>query len=276
LDSIKLHSFVAQLPSGFVSEITETTTQSGGISAGINVGTMPLGGKIGASKGKESESQRTIQLTDPTYFDNLYRFLKQEKELTEISSSNPIYVNNLKVGDFIEIEGFAQPPVVENWINKVQEIFIFFAKNITLISTNQSSKSKMLSKQKMSQLRQILDFLVDFINISRKDPGRQYIRITAKELGCNVWCGLLPEFIYSQLNALLPSKVRVLGRIERQLQPGEIWKIVDLEQFSQNNQANQLLGMLNGLSTITGRQISEEELQAQPPDFFITPLAIYQ
>ncbi len=87
---------------------------------------------------------------------------------------------------------------------------------------------------------------------------------------------MLPEFIYSQLNALLPSKVRILGRIERKPKSDEVWKVVDLDQFSQSNQANQLLEMLNSLNAITGREISEEELQAQSPDFFITPLAIYQ
>jgi hypothetical protein len=276
LDSTKLQSFISQIHGGFINEITETTKQLGGISAGVNIGVLPVGGKIDASKGKESESKRTIQLTDPAYFDILYRFLRQEKILIEITESSKTDIDSLKVGDFIEVEGFAQPPVVENWIIKVKEIFTFFTKNISLLGANQSSKSKMISKQQMSQLKQILDFLVDFINISRKDPGRQYIRIALEYLDCNVWCGLLPEFIYSQLNALLPSKVRILGRIERKLKPDEVWKVVDLDQFSQSNQANQLLEMLNGLNAITGREISEEELQAQSPDFFVSPLAIYQ
>ncbi|NLJ37859.1 MAG: hypothetical protein GX432_03745 [Candidatus Atribacteria bacterium] len=276
LDSNKLHSFVAQINGGFIKEVTETTRQLGGISAGLNVGVLPIGGKIDASKNKESESKKSILLTDPAYFDILYRYLQKEKSLKTPFDLPQKSLHNLKIGEFVEINGFAQPPVVENWIKKIKEIYTFLLKNMSLVSSSQSSKSKFASKQLLSQFKQIIDLLTDFINISRKDPGREFIQVDLENVNLKVWCGLLPEFFFGQMGVLLPSNVTVFGRVERLLQPDEIWKVVDLEQFSQNFQATELLSALNGLSSITGKQIVVEELQAKYPDFFISPVAIYQ
>ena len=81
LDSAKLHSFVSQIQGGMISEISETIKQLGGLSAGVNVGIPPIGGKIDATKQKESERQQSIILTDPAYFGVLHQYLKQEKKL---------------------------------------------------------------------------------------------------------------------------------------------------------------------------------------------------
>ena len=110
LDTSKLHSFVSQIHGGLVSEINETIKQLGGVSAGVSVGLTPVGGKIDASKGKESERQQTLQLTDPSYFNVLYQYLKKEKSIEDISSLDAKRREKLEVGQFVEINCFF-------WIN---------------------------------------------------------------------------------------------------------------------------------------------------------------
>jgi hypothetical protein len=53
--------------------------------------------------------------------------------------------------------------------------------------------------------------------------------------------------------------------------------MVDLDQFSQATQANKLIDVLNGASTLLGqRPMSEDDFEAEFPDIFITPVAIYR
>jgi hypothetical protein len=87
LDVAKLHSFVSQIQGGLISEVSEKLKQLGGLSAGLNVGVAPFSGKVDTSKGKETERQYTIQLTDPVYFDVVYRHLTNEQQLSDIRLS---------------------------------------------------------------------------------------------------------------------------------------------------------------------------------------------
>ncbi len=88
LDNAKLHSFVSQIQGGMISEISETIKQLGGLSAGINVGIPPLGGKVDASNQKESERQQNIILTDPTLADAILDRLVHNAQRIELKGES--------------------------------------------------------------------------------------------------------------------------------------------------------------------------------------------
>ena len=280
LDTVRLHSFVSQIQGGIVSEVSETSKQLGGLSAGVNVGLPPLGGKVDASKGKESERQQTIQLTDSAYFDALHRHLAQQKDVIDITASSLQTRETLYAGQFIEMQGIAEPPVLEYWTTQFRSMFDFVNRNFKLFTTQTKGKQKTtpkISGQQLQQFKAILDFLTDFITFSRKDPGRQYVRVSSPKQEYRIWCGLLPDFAVIPLQSVLPTEVRVFGRVERRLSDGEVWKIVDLAQFNQAAEAQKLIKMLNDFSALIGqKQITEDDLQAQYPDIFVTPVAIYR
>lgn len=283
LDTAKLHSFVSQIHGGLISEINETIKRLGGLSAGVEIGLPPFGGKVGASKGKESEREQTIQLTDPAYFGVLYQYLKTEKKIESITASSLQERENLSEGQFVEMRGIAEPPVVEYWIARVRALVDFLDKNLNLIARTQtarkgkSRKHQLLPKRQMDLFKQMVDFLEDYINISRRDPGKQYIRISGEEPVYNVWSGLLPDFIVVPIQAILPVEVYIVGRVERLLDEGDVYKIVDFSQFSQASDIDKLLDALNALGPLIGQaRINETDLQAQHPDIFVTPIAIYR
>jgi hypothetical protein len=92
-----------------------------------------------------------------------------------------------------------------------------------------------------------------------------------------VCCGLLPDFTLLPLQSILPAQVKVLGRVDRLLNEGETWKIVNFLQVNQAVPTNQLLTMINSFNATFGqKQIREEDLQLQHPDIFITPIALYR
>jgi len=280
LDTSKLHSFVSQIHGGLISEINETIKQLGGVSAGVSVGLPPVGGKIDASKGKESERQQTLQLTDPSYFNVLYQYLKKEKGIEDISSLDQNKRVKLEIGQFVEIQCLAEPPVVENWILRAKELFGFLERNMRHLGKLTKGKTKssaQLSNMQMREFKAILDFMEDYITISRKDPGKQYIQGSTTDEEFKYWFGLLPDYINIELGAALPANVRIFGRVERLMKDGEIYKIVDFSQFGQSSGVDKLLDALNGLSSVFGqKEIIESDLQAQFPDIFITPVGIYR
>lgn len=281
LDVAKLHSFVSQIQGGLISEVSEKLKQLGGLSADLNVGVAPFSGKVDTSKGKETERQHTIQLTDPVYFDVVYRHLTNEQQLSDITAASLQTREKLDVGQFVELRGFAEPPVVESWLERLLSMFTFFEKHAKSLAAMQPQgkgrAAPTISSQQTKQFKTIVDLLVDYINMARKDPGKQYIRITAEKQAFNVWSGLIPDYIVASLQANLPADVRIFGRVERLLKENETWKIVDLALFNQTAQANQLLTALNGFSTIMSQKpLSENDFQVQHPDIIISPIAIYR
>jgi len=281
LDNAKLHSFVSQIQGGMISEISETIKQLGGLSAGINVGIPPIGGKVDASKQKESERQQNITLTDPAYFGVLHQYLKQEKSLADITEMSLDKISNLSVGQFIEMRGIAEPPLVENWIERINSIFGFFEKNFKTFSRLQGNPkgkaSSNFSNMDLRQFRSIIDLLIEYVNLTRKDPGKLYVRISPKNQPFKIWCGLLPDYAIVPLHSALPAEIQVFGRIDHLVTEGKAEKIVDLSMFNQASQVDKLLEALNGFNTLAGQSpISETDLEAKHPDIFVTPVAIYQ
>lgn len=282
LDNAKLHSFVSQIQGGMISEISETIKQLGGLSAGINVGVpqFGVGAKVDTAKQKESERQQNITLTDPAYFGVLHQYLKQEKSLVDITEMSRDKISELSVGQFVEMRGIADPPSVENWIERLNSIFGFFEKNLKTFSRLQGSpkgKSSNLSSMDFRQYRSIIDLLIEYINLTRKDPGKQYVRISPENQTFKVWSGLLPDYAIVPLQSALPAEIQVFGRIEHFVKESKTEKIVDLSMFNQASQVDKLLEALNGFSALTGQNpISETDLEAKFPDVFITPVAIYQ
>lgn len=278
LDTAKLHSFVSQIHGGLISVINENIKQMGGVSAGLTVGLTPVGGKVDASKRKESERQQTLQLTNPAYFNVLYQYLKQKKDFTDVSSLDMNKREKLEIGQFVEIQGMAEPPVVEYWIERVNKLFSFFERNMKFLGKQSKGKStQKLSNMQMREFTALLEFLEDYVNISRKDPGKQYIQVSTGDGTYKIWCGLLPEYANISLNTALPAKVFVFGRVERLLNDEEIYKIVDFSQFNQSAGVGELLDVLNSFSLVIGqKEIVESDLQAQYPDLFITPVGIYR
>ena len=113
--------------------------------------------------------------------------------------------------------------------------------------------------------------------MSRKDPGKQHIQILAVDSEYKTWCGLIPDYGTVSLQVALPATVSVFGRVERLMNTGEMFKIVDFSQFDQAAGVDKLLDALNGLSSIIGqKEIEESDLQAQYPDIFISPIGIYR
>lgn len=281
LDNAKLHSFVSQIQGGMINEISETIKQLGGLSAGINIGIPQLGGKVDAAKQKESERQQNITLTDPAYFGVLHQYLKQEKNLVDITEMSPDKIFDLPVGQFVEMRGLAEPPLVENWIERLNSIFGFFERNMKTFSRLQGNpkgkSSANLSNMDLRQSRSIIDLLIEYINFTRKDPGKQYIRISSENQTFKVWCGLLPDYAIVPLQSALPAEIQVFGRIDHFVKEGRTEKIVDLSMFNQASQVDKLLEALNGFNTLTGQSpISETDLEAKHPDIVIAPVAIYQ
>jgi hypothetical protein len=282
LDTVRLYSFVSQIHGGLVSEISETIKRLGGVSAGINVGVPPFGGKIDASKGKEGERQQTIEMTDPAYFDVLYKYLKEKSEIRDVTALDLRGREKLTEGRFIEMSGIAKPPVVEYWIARIKQLVEFLDNNAKLFMQGQPKAkggraSQRLTRQQLNLFKEMVRFLEDYIRISRKDPGKQYIYIAGGEQEYGVWCGLLPEFVTVPLEATLPAQVHIVGRVEKLLDEGDVYRIVDFSQFSQTSDMNKLLDALSGLGPLIGQtEIKETDLQAQYPDIFVTTIAVYR
>jgi hypothetical protein len=281
LDNAKLHSFVSQIQGGMINEISETIKQLGGLSAGINVGIPQLGGKVEAAKQKESERQQNIILTDPAYFGVLHQYLKQENNLIDITEMPPERISEFPIGQFAEMRGIAEPPLVENWIERLNSVFGFFERNMKTISKLQGNpkgkSSANLSNMDIRQFRSVIDLLIEYINLTRKDPGKQYVRISPENQSFKVWCGLLSDYAVVPLQSALPAEIQVFGRLDHVVKQGKAEKIVDLTMFNQASQVGKLLEVLNGFNTLTGQSpISETDLEAKYPDIFITPVALYQ
>jgi hypothetical protein len=281
LDEAKLYSFVSQIQGGIISEINETTKRLGGLSAGVNVGIPQLGAKADATKHKESEQQQTRTLTDPAYFGVLHQYLKKEKSLTDITEMSSEKISHLEVGQFVEMHGIAEPPVVEDWIRRLNSLFGFFEKNMKIINGLQgnpkSKSSTRFSNMEIRQFRAIIDLLVDYINLTRKDPAKQFIKITPDSQSIKVWCGLLPNYSLVPLHTVLPSNIWIFGRVDHYVEDSNPEKIVDLTMFNQTAKVDDLLEALNAINTLTGQNpIRETDFEAKHPDVFIVPVAMYQ
>lgn len=281
LDNSKLHSFLSQIQGGIISEVIETVSQGGNLSGGINVGIAPIGENLDASKKKETELKQNIQLTEPAYFEALYQSLKKTKSILDISDMPIEKILKLCKGQFVEFHGFATPPIVENWIDRLNTLFSFFERNYKVFTNfqgNRKAKSNPnFSAMDFRQLKSMIDFLVDFINLTRKDPEKQFIKISTNYKLFNVWCGLIPNYALGPLKSNLPSEVKLIGRIERFLREGETEKIVDLTMFSQYSKIETFLDALNSLNFFSNQTpISEKDLEVKYPDFLVTPLAIFQ
>ncbi|MBN8656951.1 MAG: hypothetical protein J0M11_14535 [Anaerolineae bacterium] len=283
LDNAKLHSFVSQIQGGMISEISETIKQLGGLSAGINIGVPQLGvgAKVDAAKQKESERQQNITLTDPAYFGVLHQYLKQEKSLVDITDLSLDEISELSVGQFVEMRGIAEPPLVENWIERLNTIFGFFERNFKTFSNVQATPkgkpSSNFSNMQLRQFKSMIDLLIEYVNLTRKDPGKQYIRISPKNQPFKIWCGLLPDYAIVPLQSALPAEIQIFGRVDHFVRENGIEKIVDLAMFNQASQMGKLLEVLNSFNALVGKSpISETDLEARHPDIFVTPVAIYQ
>jgi hypothetical protein len=276
LDSAKVHSFISQIQGGLPSEISERKKQLGGWSGGLDVGPF----KVDAPRGKESERQQTMQPNDPAYFDVIYQHLsdgKNDNQIIRFECHDLKEREKLNGGKFIEVSGVADPPVVENWIDRLMTLLRFTEKHAKTLGKTQSQgkggQAAFYSGQQMKQLRELSDLVVDFIDLTRKDPNRQYIRVTVNT--CNVWCSLIPAFVMVPLKSTLPANVRVLGRVDQLLKQGETWKIVDFSLFDQP--INTMLNMFNSLNTMMGqRELTENDLQMHYPDVLVDPIAIYR
>jgi len=280
LDAAKLHSFVSQIGGGLTNQINETIRKHGGLSADVNVGIPGFGGKVGAGKETENERQQTLQLTEPAYFNVLYDYVESEKMLHNITGTDLEKRESFREGQFVEIKGIAEPPAVEAWLKRVKELMNFIDRNINLFGGQSQGKSKSksnLSRQQMNLFKGMINFLEDYIRISRKDPEKQFVRVRGKEQVYFVWCGLIPNYAATPLEAVLPAEVSVVGRVEKLLGEGQVYKIVDLTNFNQPGNIDKLFNALNALSPMIGqKEITEKDLQANYPDVFITPIAIYR
>ena len=281
LDKSKLHSFLSQIQGGMVSEVIETISQGGNLSGGVKVGITPIGGNLDASKNKGTERQQNILLTEPAYFEALYQSLNKTKSILDISDMSIEKILKLSKGQFVEFHGFATPPIVENWIDRLNTLFSFFERNYKVFTNFQGNRkaksSPNFSAMELRQIKSIIDLLVDFMNLTRKDPGKQYIRISSRTQTFYVWCGLIPDFSLIPLKSALPADISLIGRIDHFLRERESEKIVDISVFSQFSKIEGFLEVLNSINILSNQMpISETDLEAIFPDFFVSPMAIFQ
>jgi len=286
IDSEKLHSFVSQIQGGLVSEINETIRQLGGVNAGIEL-RIPtaISAKVEGSKNKETERQQLLQMTDPALFWVLQEYLKKNKEITDLSLQNKDENNSFESGQFIEVDGIGYPPTIENWIERVNTAFSFFEKHSRIINQmstkekdrNKRAKSTLISTMQIKQFREMLDLLFDYIRLSRKDPGIQYIKVKPENLSYCIWCNLLKEYSSETIKSIFPTNIHLFGRVERQLKSGEVFKIVDLSMFNKAADVSGLIEILNGFNkNFNEPEISLSDLQASENDLFVSPTAIYR
>lgn len=279
LDRAKLYSFVSQISGGITSEITEKTRQQGIYDGNTGLSNSPYNKIGGLAKFNETEYEQTIEVTPFRYFGVLYDHLVEQDNIKQLDSTPR---SDLKTRQFVESQGLLEPPAVDGWINRFKTLWEFYERNLKVLAPTQSQNTRSSKKNnkplqdlQLKQFRQLFNVLLDFIDISRQEQNKIFVRMKLNSY--NVWCGLVPEFVIAPLQSELPADVTILGRVEKLMQENEVWKIIDFSLFDQSSQAGKLLEVLNGVSLNMGRrQISEGDLQANFPDIIITPLAIYR
>ncbi len=252
----------------------------------LNLGIMQVGASVGGSKGRESERMQTLKITDAVLFDGVYRALAEDDKLVEIKDATVETRRKLSIRTFVKLEGTASPPVLESWMEQLRLTLDLLEKYSQLVgkmpnalSPRSNKKGRGVSQQRpdtqmLKQFEAIVDLLQDYIRLTREDPGREYIRISPVTRQYNIWCGLLPEFVLAPY-ADFTSEVIVVGQVERLLDKEEIWKLVDLSKFGNQDTALALLSALNSIP-LGLKEITENDLHAKYPDFFVRPLAIYR
>lgn len=283
LDSAMLHSFVAQIQGGLRSGVVDTARKQGGVSGGLEVGLPSIGlGAKGTISGEGgSEVQATRQLTDPAYFGELYEYLENKRLLKKLSGGNALSDRKIEIGDFVEMIGVAEPPAVDNWLSRVKAMLNFFDKNLPLIAgsstRNQRVHQPFAAKEQMKQLKEMMAFLEDFVQLSRTDSKRKYIRVGLESGQGNAWCGTIDQYLIGHIDSILPTRVTLVGRIERTLGADEVVKLVDFSAFSGTAQVMPLLEALNKLGPLLKqRPILESDLEARYPDLFVSPIAVFR
>lgn len=241
-DSTRLRNYVSQIKGGLLSIITSSNKEYNELSVGINVGIPIVGGKVNASNSKEHEYQQTLQLTDSTYFDLLYRYLKQfDNDFVDISNSTVDSRKKLYEGQFIEMHGIAEQPVI-NWGDRFQ----------------------------------------DWFDIKEKDPYYRYIRALIGEQDYGIYCSLISDFIVTPLISILPAEIQIFGRIKKIVPNEARSDVFDLLQIDrttqrQNKNRKYFFDLPNRLSKLEGKMIiSESDFQVKCPDILITPIVLYQ
>ncbi|HEX8230060.1 MAG TPA: hypothetical protein VF826_12205 [Chloroflexia bacterium] len=284
LDTVKLQSFSSVIQGGIATEVSARIKSLGELSGGIDIGLMQFRANIGASKGQEHERMQTLSITDPVLFDGLYKALRQSNQLKPleevVTTATGVPAPNLVV----EAKGTAGPPVLEEWLERLHQMLELLKKfGAALGATSNPGRGSTGGKAKgrptvahpaqmIKQFESIADLLADYVNLAQTDPGREYIRVRQGQ--SSIWCGLLPEFIVAP-KADFSAEVTVIGQIDKLLGPNETWKLVDLSKFGDTQTADKLLAALNSMPMGLG-QITEQDLQAQHPDVFIRPIAIYK
>jgi len=221
-----------------------------------------------------------LQLNAPASFSALYDHLQKEKQLETITHRTLDARKRLRQRQFVEISGMADPPAIETWIRSVRELFGFIEKNLEILypkGSGKSQASRSISKKQMHQYKGLVDFLEGYINISRRDPNKQYVRLARGSHSFAVWCGIVPAHVIIPLESTLPTDVTVVGRVDRMLESGDTHKLVDFSSFDKTTGVDKLLKALATLSPLIGhREITEADLEAVYPDIFVTPVAMYR
>lgn len=288
LDSHKVQSFASVINGGLATEVSERIKALGEMSGGIKAGIMNVGANLGASKSRESEYSQTLQITDTVLFDGVYRALNSTNKLMRISNPDLSARNRLNVREFIQIDGIASPPILENWLDQLKSMLNLLEKYNAVMAMGKPSpapqsharaKGKantqvVIQSQQLKQFRTMVDLLEQYVSVAQEDPGRQYIRVAPETKQFNIWCGLLPEFILVP-HADFGAEVTIVGQVERLVSQGVLWKLVDLSKFGDQNTAETLLAALNSIP-MGLKPLTEEDLQAKYPDIFIRPIAIYR
>jgi hypothetical protein len=285
LDTTKVRSFASVIHGGLATEVSERIKQLGDLSGGIKVGAFQVGASLDVSKGREHEREQTMEITDPVLFDGLYRTLKEDK-LKMIPKGKRIPPETFKINAFVQIEGSVRPPILESWIEQLRNMLDLLKKYTNMVdigargqqsssgSRNKKQTSANIGGATLKQFEAIVELMSDYIQFSRQDPGKEYIRLTPEGGGYHVWCGLLPEYFVAP-RADFQSQVVIVGQLERLLREEEEWKLVDLSRFGDKQTAEALIDAVNSLP-MGQIPISENDLIARYPDIFIRPIAIFR
>ena len=62
--------------------------------------------------------------------------------ITDISDKDIQFCGQLDKGDFVEVRGIAEPPIVEAWIDRVEQLFGFLERHARTILSSSGKKGK--------------------------------------------------------------------------------------------------------------------------------------
>lgn len=285
---------LAIIEDGFshISEVkTSSSNQSdinGEVSSSIkssnilsNLFGVTLSGEVkGDSKNIESEENKKEKVhTNVSLFSKLRKILIDEQILKN-NLSNKFDINDIKTGDFIEIEGtLKKSPMLETMGTFIEVFSTFwnFAKEEPQLGNKKRFKTQKSENEKIFEQMKILyddlvktntiDLLLDIMN---SNNGKALLSVQ------------LNHFINGFESELMDGKYRILGKVIKIIDENDSINLFRKTSFKvfQDTVLNALIGGINNSinneeSNSYGIKIPKIVSQVSGPGIIVIPIAIY-